>query len=62
MAETYDIFEKLSDDQLVFVEKAEGLPQAKMRFFFLTLSLGREYLVWDRTRGCEVFFRAAAVA
>ena len=29
MAETYDIFEKLPGDRLVFVEKAEGLPQAE---------------------------------
>ena len=39
---------------LVFVEKADTLEQAKVRFFFLTLSSGREYLVWDQTRGCNV--------
>ena len=62
MASTYDIFEKCPDGQLVFIEKAESLAHAKMRFFFLTLSSQREYLVWDSARGCEVVFGVAATA
>jgi hypothetical protein len=62
MSGIYEIFEKLPDGNLVFVEKAEGLEQAKMRFFFLSMSSQREYLVWDPARGHEVVLRAVAHA
>lgn len=57
---TYEIFEKFPDGKLVFVEKTASLEQAKVRFFFLTLSSRRDYLVWDPTRGHEVALRGAA--
>jgi hypothetical protein len=62
MAGTYEIFEKFPDDKLVFVERAESLEQAKIRFFSLTFSSRREYLVWDPARGHEVVLRAVAHA
>jgi hypothetical protein len=62
MAGTYEIFEKFPDDKLVFVERAESLEQAKIRFFSLTFSSRREHLVWDPARGYEVVLWAAAHA
>jgi hypothetical protein len=62
MSGVYEIFEKSPDGKLVFVEKAEGLEQAKIRFFFLALSSQREYVVWDPTRGHEVVLRTVAHA
>jgi hypothetical protein len=62
MGGTYDILEKLPDDTLLFVERAESLERAKMRFFALTSSSRREYIVYDLTRGCEVFLKAGAAA
>jgi len=62
MVGTYVIFEKFPDGKLVFVERTESLGQAKMRFFSLTLSSRREYLVWDPTRGHEVVLGAVATA
>jgi hypothetical protein len=54
MVGTYEIFEKFPNGQLVYVERTEGLEQAKMRFSFLTASSQREYLIWDPTSGYEV--------
>ena len=60
MGGTYDILEKLPNGTLLFVEKAESLEQAKMRFFALTSSSRHEYIVYDPTRGCEVVLKARA--
>ena len=62
MGGTYDILEKLRNGTLLFVEKAESLEQAKMRFFALTSSSRHEYIVYDPTRGCEVVLKARAAA
>jgi hypothetical protein len=62
MGGTYDIFEKLPNGTLLFVERAESLERAKMRFFALTSSSRHEYIVYDPTRGCEVFLKARAAA
>jgi hypothetical protein len=62
MGGTYDILEKLPNGTLLFVEKAESLEQAKMRFFALTSSSRHEYIVYDPTRGCEVVLKARAAA
>jgi hypothetical protein len=62
MGGTYEIFEKSPDGRLVFVEQIESLEQAKVRFFSLTQSSRREYLIWDPARGREVVLRAAAAA
>jgi hypothetical protein len=62
MGGTYDILERLPDGKLLFVETAESLERAKMRFFSLTMSSRHEYVVYDRTRGCEVALRARAAA
>ncbi len=56
MGGIYEIFEKCSGDDLVFIEKTEGLEKTKLRFVCLTLLLQREYLIWDPARGCEVYF------
>ena len=60
MVNTYEIFERCPDEKLLFVQRVEGLQHAKMRFFFLTASSQREYLLWDPARGYEVVLRAAA--
>lgn len=62
MAQTYEIFEKLPDGSLLFVEKTESLAQAKVRFFFLTFSSQHEYLVWDSAKGHEVPVKTVAHA
>jgi hypothetical protein len=62
MGGTYDILEKLPNDTLLFVERAESLERAKMRFFALTSSSRHEYIVYDPTRGCVVFLKARAAA
>jgi hypothetical protein len=62
MGGTYDILEKLPNDTFLFVERAESLERVKMRFFALTSSSRREYMVYDKTRGCEVFLKAGAAA
>jgi len=54
MSRNYEIFEKSLRGDLVLVEKAATLEQAKTRFFFLTMLSGREYLVWDSVRRCSV--------
>ena len=56
MGAIYEIFEKCPGGDLVFIEKADGLEKAKMRFVCLTLLSQREYLIWDPARGCEVRF------
>jgi hypothetical protein len=50
MGGTYDILEKLPNGALLFVERAESLEQAKMRFFALNSSSRFEYVVYDPTR------------
>jgi hypothetical protein len=62
MGGTYDILERLPDDTLLFVERAESLERAKMRFFALTSSSLHKYVVYDPTRGCEVVLKARAAA
>jgi len=62
MSEIYEIFEKLPDGSLLFIERVANLERAKMRFFALTFSSGREYLVWNSTRGSEVALRTVAHA
>ena len=62
MLATYKIFEKFPDGTLAFVEKAENLERAKVRFLSLSASSQREYLIWDATRGYEVVLRAAATS
>jgi hypothetical protein len=62
MGGMYEIYEKFPDGKLMFLEKAEGLEKAKMRFFILATDSQREYLVWDPSRGCEVALRARATA
>ena len=62
MGGTYDILQKLPNDTLLFVERAESLERAKMRFFALTSSSLHEYVVYDPTRGCEVVLKARAAA
>jgi len=54
---TYDILEKRSDGTLAFVESAQSLEQARMRFFYLSFSTRRQYVVWDRERMHEVVLR-----
>jgi hypothetical protein len=62
MLMTYEILEKCTDGKLIFVESAQSLEQAKLRFFFLSLSSQREYLVWDLARRHEVVLRAVGHA
>jgi hypothetical protein len=62
MGGTYDILEKLPNGTLMFVERAESLERAKMRFFALSSASRHEYVVYDPTRGCEVFLKAKAAA
>jgi hypothetical protein len=62
MGGTYDIFEKLSDGKLLWIERAESLERAKMRFFALSSSSRHEYVVYDKTRGCKVGLKARAAA
>jgi hypothetical protein len=62
MAGTYEIFERVPNGTLAFVEKADGLETAKTRFFCLSVSSQREYLVWDPARGCEVILKVTATA
>ena len=62
MGGTYDILEKLPNDTLLFVERAESLERAKMRFFALNSSSRHEYVVYDPIRGCEVVLKARAAA
>jgi hypothetical protein len=57
MLRTYDIFEKHSDGTLAFVESAQSLEQARMRFFYLSFSTRRQYVVWDHERMHEVVLR-----
>jgi hypothetical protein len=57
MLMTYDIFERRSDATLAFVESAQSLEQAKMRFFSLSFSSRRQYVVWDQERMHEVVLR-----
>jgi len=54
MTQTYEIFEKRPRGDLFLVGKCESLGKAKLRFFFLTLSTPREYLVWDSANNREV--------
>jgi hypothetical protein len=60
MGGTYDIWEKLPDGKLLWIERAESLEQATMHYFSLTLSSRHEYLVYDSTRCCEVILKARA--
>jgi hypothetical protein len=62
MGGTYDILERLPDATLLFVERAESLERAKMRFLALASSSRHEYLVYDSARGCEVVLRAMKAA
>jgi hypothetical protein len=62
MGGTYDILEKFPSGALLFVERAESLERAKMRFFALTSSSLHEYVVYDPTRACEVVLKARAAA
>jgi hypothetical protein len=57
-----DILEKLTGGALLFVERAESLEHAKMRFLALSSSSRHEYVVYDQTRGCEVALKARAAA
>lgn len=60
MARTYEIFEKRPRGDLLRVGECESLEKAKLRFFFLTLSSPREYLVWDSANDRELELAAAA--
>lgn len=62
MAGPYKIFEKLPNGELVFVEKAENLEQAKMRFLSLSSASDREYLLWDTAKGYEVVFKSGTTS
>jgi hypothetical protein len=59
MLGTYVIFERFPDGKLVFVESTEGLEQAKLRFFHLSESSQRKFVIWDPARGHEVALTAA---
>jgi len=51
MGGTYDILEKFPGGALLFVERAESLERAKMRYFALTSSSPHECVVYDPTKG-----------